>query len=182
MLKGIVGTARQNVTTSVHEVWLVKARSEQQQEQLDRAAEEAVARLESMHEQARCTVQSRQRLPGQKCKPGTREQTHGNVWGKQGAVGAEEQVQREYLNTLMEEIGAGTVDCITSAKWDEECGRAVVPISGVNTTDEPMVFRGGQRIADATKLHSSTVNNLTEHRGTVRGRSQGAGHSIMTLC
>ena len=56
--------------------------------------------------------------------------------------------------------------CVTSTKWDEECGRAVVPISGVNTTDEPMVFRGGQRIADATKLHSSTVSNLTEHQGT----------------
>ena len=50
MLKGIVGTERQKVTTSVHEVWLVEARSEQQQEQLDRAAEEAVSRLESMHE------------------------------------------------------------------------------------------------------------------------------------
>ena len=51
----------------------------------------------------------------------------------------------------MEEIGAGTVDCITAAKWDEECNRAAVLISGVNTTDEPMVFRAGQRVADATK-------------------------------
>ena len=57
-------------------------------------------------------MQSRQRLPGQKCKPGKREQTHGNAWGKQGAVGVEEQIQREYLNTLMEEIGAGTVDSL----------------------------------------------------------------------
>ena len=39
MLKGIVGTARQKVSTSAHEVWLVESRSEQQQEQLERAAE-----------------------------------------------------------------------------------------------------------------------------------------------
>ena len=61
MLKGIVGTARQKVATSAHEVWLVESRSEQQQEQLDRSAEEAIARLESMHEQAKHTAQKRQR-------------------------------------------------------------------------------------------------------------------------
>ena len=59
MLKGIVGTARQQVTTSAHEVWLVESRAEQQQDQLERSAEEAIARLESMHENAKHTAQRR---------------------------------------------------------------------------------------------------------------------------
>ena len=137
MLKGIVGTARQKVSTSSHKAWLVESRSEQQQEQLERSAEEAIARLESMYENAKHAVQRRQRLPGQKCRPGAREQTQGSSWGRQGAVGAEEQMQKEYLNTLMDPIGAGTVDCVTAAKWDEECNRAVVPISGVNMESTP---------------------------------------------
>ena len=115
------------------------------------SAEEAIAKLQNMQEQARQAVQARQRLPGQKSKRGVREQSRGSTWGMRGAVGAEEQMQREYTNVLMEEVGAGTVDCITAAKWDEDCARAVLPISGVNTTDEPMVFRGGQRIAEATR-------------------------------
>ena len=85
-------------------------------------------------------------------------------------------MQRECLNALMEEVGAGTVDCITAAKWDEDCGRAVVPISGVNTTDAPMVCRGGHRIAEATKLHSSSVNNLVQRRTAV-GTEEGLNTS-----
>ena len=169
MLKGIVGTDQQKMATSAHEVWLVEARSEEEQAQLERSAEEVIVKLQDMQEQAKHTVQARQRLPGQKIKRGAREQIQGNTWGRMESVSAEEQAQKEYLDALMEEVGACTVDCITASKWDEDCARAVVPINGVNTTDEPMVFRGGQRIADATKLHSSmrNVNNLVEQHTTV---------------
>ena len=47
MLKGIVGTVRQKVATSAHAVWLVESRSEQQQEQLERSAEEVIAMPET---------------------------------------------------------------------------------------------------------------------------------------
>ena len=127
-------------------------------------AEVAAVRAAEAHRQ---TVQARQRLPGPQSQQGVWEQRQQDTWGIRGAVGAEEQVQEEYLNALMEEVGAGTVDCITAAKWDADCGRAVVPISGVNTTDEPMVFRAGQRVAEATKLHSSSVNNIGQQRTAV---------------
>ena len=100
MLKGIVGTDRQKVATSAHEVWLVEARSEEEQEQLEMSAEEAITKLQNMQEQARQAVQARQRLPGQKSKRGVREQSQGSTWGMRGAVGAEEQMQREYMFVL----------------------------------------------------------------------------------
>jgi len=90
MLKGIVGTERKRTATSAHEVWLVEARSEQEQEQLETSTEEAITRLQGVQDRARQTVQARQRLPGQKSKRGTREQRQGDTWGMRGAVGAEE--------------------------------------------------------------------------------------------
>ena len=166
MIKGMVGCSAQSISATAHEVWLVEAQSEEQQSQLERRASAALDRLQELRQEAANVVKQRTRAAGRKSKreghERRRQATGAEQWGGAGCRNAEEQEQEEYTQLLLKEVGTGTVEGLTHARWDADCNAAVIPVNGINLDDEPMVFRKGQRIAEATKLHADTVGIISD--------------------
>ena len=61
-------------------------------------------------------------------------------------------------------IGSGAAEATTHPKWHMKWG-SVVPVSGVNMSDEPMVIRQGHRVATGTKLQADNVARVDQQGG-----------------
>ena len=171
LLKGSVGTAAQKVKLTLHDTWMVEARSKRDEEELE---SEAVAAVEAA-QAARDAFSAKRRWAGGKSKRAAveagrdrRKRAATAPWEGGAAQGAECQLQEEYVEALLTQAGSGTNEAdITHPKWCDEQRAAVLPVGGINTTTEPMVFRAGQRIGVATRLHKDTVNQIaTPHMDT----------------
>ena len=54
-------------------------------------------------------------------------------------------------------LGSGTGQTTTHPKWNDGLGTAVIPVNGINTSEEYLVIRKGEQVAVASKLSASTV-------------------------
>jgi len=81
----------------------------------------------------------------------------------------EEEEEREcraeqLTEELRRSVGNGAAQAITHPRWHTEFG-SVIPVSGINCDNEPMVIRRGDRVAVGTKLAGEQVARVEEQAG-----------------
>jgi hypothetical protein len=76
-------------------------------------------------------------------------------------------------------IGSGTAEGIVRPAWDDNS--AVLPVHGVNASDEPLIIRKGQQIGVACRLSADTVANVREGTGPYQATEGGTKVSGMSL-
>ena len=74
----------------------------------------------------------------------------------------QEEHLQEYAAVLNRQLSSGTAETATRPKWHDQLNTAVVPVNGINTSEEPLIIRIGERVALGTKLASTTVALLEE--------------------
>ena len=81
----------------------------------------------------------------------------------------EEEEEREcraeqMVEELRRTVGNGAAQAVTHPRWHDKWG-SVIPVSGVNCSEEPMVIRKGNRIAVGTKLTKDQVAMVEDQAG-----------------
>ena len=70
--------------------------------------------------------------------------------------------EQEWRASLQQLLTSGTAETTTSPKWHDQLGTAVIPVNGINTSEEPMIIKAGARVAVGCKLASNTVALLQQ--------------------
>ena len=153
---------------NAHEVWHVQVRSDEEDDHLRgelQRAEEQESQWDSQSERVPQQADRPARLAGVKTKPRHRQYARPLSQGwEESTVPESEQSEHnnELKATLTQMITSGTAETVTSPKWHEQLGTAVVPVNGINTTDEPMIIRAGERVAVGCRMASATVALLQQ--------------------
>ena len=144
-----------------HEVWYVQAQSEEEEEVVAAELKDAEEQLHRwrQQQQARSPQANKPRVVGAKTRQSARTSRQG--WDSI-PLGEEEEHLQEYVAVLSRQLSSGTAETATRPKWHDRLNTAVVPVNGINTSEEPLIIRVGERVALGTKLASTTVALLEE--------------------
>ena len=176
-------SASQVAKLSAGHTWWVGPREDREQEELMRQAKqcyESVEETAARHAQARKLRQTGKRESRAQQTHRHTRRTDPTKWGAGGLQVSQEEMEKQQLQEEIElMIGSGTAEGIVRPAWDDNS--AVLPVHGVNASDEPLIIRKGQQIGVACRLSADTVANVREGTGPYQATEGGTKVSGMSL-